>query len=194
MAEPRLELGLSTDMTNMKRINFRALGAQDLTRRLFDNFVRTQPVTLCWRKIDGVWTIEEDPFIDDWTEAEYRVLVDCLQNTVKTGGFVLGAFIDDKLKGFVSVEPTLFGSRKQYMDLSSIHVSQDVRAQGIGRQLFDRAKAFAKARGAEKLYISAHSAVESQAFYRAMGCKEAQEYNQSHVDKEPFDCQLECLL
>ena len=80
------------------------------------------------------------------------------------------------------------------MDLSSIHVSQDVRAQGIGRQLFDRAKAFAKARGAEKLYISAHSAVESQAFYRAMGCKEAQEYNQSHVDKEPFDCQLECLL
>lgn len=178
----------------MKRINFRALGAQDLTRRLFDNFVRTQPVTLCWRKIDGVWTIEEDPFIDDWTEAEYRVLVDCLQNTVKTGGFVLGAFIDDKLKGFVSVEPTLFGSRKQYMDLSSIHVSQDVRAQGIGRQLFDRAKAFAKARGAEKLYISAHSAVESQAFYRAMGCKEAQEYNQSHVDKEPFDCQLECLL
>lgn len=194
MAEPRLELGLSTDMTNMKRINFRALGAQDLTRRLFDNFIRTQPVTLCWRKIDGVWTIEEDPFIDDWTEAEYRVLVDCLQNTVKTGGFVLGAFIDDKLKGFVSVEPTLFGSRKQYMDLSSIHVSQDVRAQGIGRQLFDRAKAFAKARGAEKLYISAHSAVESQAFYRAMGCKEAQEYNQSHVDKEPFDCQLECLL
>ena len=194
MAEPRLELGLSTDMTNMKRINFRALGAQDLTRRLFDNFVRTQPVTLCWRKIDGVWTIEEDPFIDDWTEAEYRVLVDCLQNTVKTGGFVLGAFIDDKLKGFVSVEPTLFGSRKQYMDLSSIHVSQDVRAQGIGRQLFERAKAFAKARGAEKLYISAHSAVESQAFYRAMGCKEAQEYNQSHVDKEPFDCQLECLL
>lgn len=194
MAEPRLELGLSMDMTNMKRINFRALGAQDLTRRLFDNFIRTQPVTLCWRKIDGVWTIKEDPFIDDWTEAEYRVLVDCLQNTVKTGGFVLGAFIDDKLKGFVSVEPTLFGSRKQYMDLSSIHVSQDVRAQGIGRQLFDRAKAFAKARGAEKLYISAHSAVESQAFYRAMGCKEAQEYNQSHVDKEPFDCQLECLL
>lgn len=119
MAEPRLELGLSMDMTNMKRINFRALGAQDLTRRLFDNFIRTQPVTLCWRKIDGVWTIKEDPFIDDWTEAEYRVLVDCLQNTVKTGGFVLGAFIDDKLKGFVSVEPTLFGSRKQYMDLSS---------------------------------------------------------------------------
>ena len=178
----------------MKRIDFRALGVNDLTRRLFDGFVRTQPVNLCWRKIDGDWKIEEAPFIDDWTEAEYHELVDCLQHTVKTGGFVLGAFIGDKLKGFVSVEPALFGSRKQYMDLSSIHVSQDVRAQGIGRQLFERAKAFAKSHGAEKLYISAHSAVESQAFYRAMGCKEAQEYNRHHVEQEPFDCQLECLL
>lgn len=29
---------------------------------------------------------------------------------------------------------------------------------------------------AEKLYISAHSAVESQAFYKAIGCREAEEY------------------
>lgn len=32
-----------------------------------------------------------------------------------------------------------------------------------------------------KLYISAHSAVESQLFYKAMGCTEAQVYNQEHV-------------
>ncbi|MCI8896985.1 MAG: hypothetical protein HFI61_04170, partial [Lachnospiraceae bacterium] len=34
-------------------------------------------------------------------------------------------------------------------------------------------------------------AVETQAFYRAMGCVEAQEYNKEHVEKEPYDCQLE---
>ena len=45
---------------------------------------------------------------------------------------------------------------------------------------------------AKKLYISAHSAVESQAFYKAMGCVEAEEYNAEHVEKEPYDCQLEC--
>lgn len=39
-----------------------------------------------------------------------------------------------------------------------------------------------------------HSIVESQAFYRKMGCTEAQEYSQKHVEAEPFDCQLECML
>jgi len=80
------------------------------------------------------------------------------------------------------------------MDLSSIHVSQDMRGQGIGRELFSVAKRFARERKAKKLYISAHSAVESQAFYRAMGCREAEEYNLKHVEKEPYDCQLECDL
>ena len=45
-----------------------------------------------------------------------------------------------------------------------------------------------------KLYISAHSAVESQAFYKAMGCVEAEVYHQGHVEEEPYDCQLECGL
>ena len=56
------------------------------------------------------------------------------------------------------------------------------------------AKEWARKKGARKLYISAHSAVESQAFYRQMGCVEAELYNQSHVEKEPFDCQLEARL
>ena len=49
-------------------------------------------------------------------------------------------------------------------------------------------------KGAGKLYISAHSAVESQAFYKAMGCVEAKEINAAHAEKEPFDCQLEFSL
>ncbi len=86
------------------------------------------------------------------------------------------------------------GSRFQYLDLSSIHVSQDVRGQGIGKNLFSAAKRFARGKNAKKLYISAHSAVESQAFYRAMGCKEAEEYDAGHVKREPYDCQLEYVL
>ena len=56
------------------------------------------------------------------------------------------------------------------------------------------AKEWAKKKGAGKLYISAHSSVESQAFYRAMGCMEAEVYNSKHVEEEPCDCQLECRL
>lgn len=69
-----------------------------------------------------------------------------------------------------------------------------MRGQGIGKCLFAAAKEWAKENGAKKLYISAHSAVESQAFYRAMGCVEAEVYHQKHVEAEPYDCQLECLL
>ncbi len=175
-------------------ICYRKIKPEELDLNLFNAFIRRQIVDKCWRKVDGKWVIKEDPFIDDWSEEDYRLLVRCLQNTLLTGGFVYGAFINQELKGFVSVEGTPIGSKSQYMDLSSIHVSQDVRGQGIGRELFFAAKDFAKEKGAEKLYISAHSAVESQAFYKAMGCVEAEEYNAEHTEKEPYDCQLECVL
>lgn len=77
-----------------------------------------------------------------------------------------GAFYNGNLKGFVSVEPDLFGGEQNYLDLTSIHVSEDMRSKGIGAALFIAAKEWAKKNGAHKLYISAHSAVESQAFYK----------------------------
>ncbi len=171
---------------------YRELNADEITMTLFKAFERRQVVTDCWRKENGKWVVKSDPFIDDWGEDEYRKLIDCLKNTLKDRGLVYGALADGRLKGFVSVEGARFGSRLQYMDLSSLHVSQDMRRQGIGRKLFLAAVEFAKGKKAQKLYISAHSAVESQAFYKAMGCVEAEEYNSEHVEKEPYDCQLEC--
>jgi N-acetylglutamate synthase-like GNAT family acetyltransferase len=107
---------------------------------------------------------------------------------------VYAAFDGGRLKGFASVEPALFGRGQKYLDLSCIHVSEDMRGKGIGKVLFCAAKAWAKEHGARKLYISAHSAVETQAFYKAMGCVEAEVYHQEHVEREPYDCQLECVL
>lgn len=109
-------------------------------------------------------------------------------------GFIYGAFCSGKLKGFVSVPSEKIGENKEYMDLTNIHVSEDVRRRGIGKKLFEEATFWAQKQGAEKIYISAHSAVESQAFYKAMGCVEAKQYQQKHVEQEPFDCQLEYSL
>ncbi len=175
-------------------INYREIKINELNIDLFHTFQRRQVVTNCWRKKNNKWVIKNAPFIDDWGNDEYKELVRCLTNTIMTGGLVYGAFIEGELKGFVSVEGALMGSDLQYMDLSSIHVSQDVRGQGIGKTLFSIAKGFAQKNNAKKLYISAHSAVETQAFYRAMGCREAKEYNAEHVKREPYDCQLECDL
>lgn len=175
-------------------IQYKKLSADELTLELFNHFIRHQVVTKCWRKENEQWMIKDAPFIDNWNREDYQYLVSCLKNTVITGGFVFAAFYRGMLKGFVSVEPGLFGGEQRYLDLSSIHVSEDMRGRGIGSVLFLMAKEWAKEQGAKKLYISAHSAVESQAFYQKMGCEEAQVYHKEHVEKEPYDCQLECKL
>ncbi len=175
-------------------ICYRVLEAEEITQELFAGFIRHQVVEKCWRKIDGEWQIRDIAFVDDWTATDYETLIPCLQNTVLTGGIVFGAFWEGQLKGFASLGSKPLGRKKDYVDLSHIYVSEDMRGKGIGRELFGRAKIRAGEQGAKKLYISAHSAVESQAFYRAMGCVEAVEYDQEHVRLEPCDCQLECVL
>lgn len=176
------------------RIEYRRLEKEEICRELFGQFIRRQEVTKCWRREEGKWVVRDAPFIDDWSEEDYQLLVKCLKNTAKTGGAVWGAFCGGVLKGFASVESEPFGSRGQYLDLTSLHVSGDMRGEGIGRALFLKAGQWAKEQGAEKLYISGHSAVETQAFYRAMGCAEAEEYCRKHVEAEPYDCQLEYIL
>lgn len=178
----------------MSAIQYRNLSADEICPELFKGFIRHQVVEKCWRKENDEWVVRDDPFIDNWSEEDYKTLTSCLKRTITTGGFVAAAFYNETLKGFVSVEPTLFGEEQKYLDLSSIHVSEDIRKKGIGTELFLAAKAWAKKMGAKKLYISAHSAVESQAFYKKMGCVEAELYHKEHVEKEPYDCQLECLL
>ena len=73
---------------NTDGVLYRQLDADEIDRALFARFIRHQNVTLCHRRVNGAWVIREDPFTDDWTEEDYRILVDCLKNTVRTGGFV----------------------------------------------------------------------------------------------------------
>ena len=144
--------------------------------------------------MNGRWTVIDEVFTEQWNRDDFDRLIACLRHTLQTGGAVFGAFTCGVLKGFTSVESRLFGNNRDYVDLSSIHVSRDVRGQGTGRDLFRLAANWARAHGARKLYISAHSSVETQAFYAAMGCVEAAEYSRAHAEKEPCDCQLEFPL
>ncbi len=171
---------------------YRLLTGADLTPDLFREFSRRQEVTRVWRKIDGAWVIVPNVFTEDWGQREFEIACWCLKNTVNTGGFVCGAFAGGLLKGICSVESTPLGSRGQYREMTCLHVSDGFRGHGMGRKLFGIAKRFAKELGGEKLYISSHSSVESQAFYKAMGCREAEEYSPEHVAREPLDCQIEC--
>lgn len=178
----------------LEQAEYKELSIQKISRALFKNFERHQVVTKCLRKVDGAWVVADDPFIDQWNEAEYANVVEVLKNTLRGGGFVYAAYVNGSLKGFASVEALFLGAQREYLDLPYLHVSEDMRGRGIGKNLFQAAAAWARRQGAKKLYISAHSSVESQAFYRAMGCVEAKEYNPVHVESEPYDCQLEYVL
>lgn len=175
-------------------IRYRALEEREVDRQLFASFIRRQQVTLCWRKRGDRWDIQEDPFLDDWTEEDYQQLVIQLRRTIAAGGLCLGAFEEGVLKGFASVEAGLFGEKGNYLDLSNLHVSQDRRGRGIGTALFLAAGEWARRQGADRLYLSAHSAVETQRFYRKLGCVEAEYRHREHIAREPMDCQLEYRL
>ncbi len=170
----------------LKELNF-----ADLTIGLFKDFNRDQEVKKCWRRENGEWILKDVGFTERWNAANYRFLTECLQNTIKSGGTVYGAFDQEKLFGFASLENVFMGSRKQYLQLSSIHVSCEYRGGGIGKKLFALIAAKARQAGAEKLYISAHSAEETQAFYQALGCVDAGEIQAGPAAGEPYDRQLE---
>lgn len=178
----------------MGKIKYRKLEVDEINKDLFKDFNRYQRVTKCWRKVENNWVIKDIEFTEEWTSKEYEFLVKCLQNTANTGGVVFAAFNAESLAGFVSVENALFGRQKEYLQLSSIHVTFEGRGMGIGRKLFELAVNSARDMGAKKLYISAHSSIESQAFYKKLGCVEAVEYNEKLVAEEPCDCQLEFVL
>ena len=92
------------------------------------------------------------------------------------------------------MESNRFGTRKEYVELPYIHVSQELRGSGIGKRLFEICCEIAKQLGAEKLYIAAHPAVETEHFYKQMGCTLAREINPQILNKEPLDLQMERLL
>ncbi len=175
-------------------IKYRLLGIEDLATSLFEPFIRYQEVNGCYRKEENAWIIKDICFIEDWNNQDKEYLIECLQNTIKTNGFIYGAFNYDDLVGFVSVEGEYFGSTNQYLQLSSLHVSLPYRRLGIGKELFLLAETCARKTSASKLYLSTHSAKESQAFYRNLGCVDAQEVNQKLFDLEPVDCHLEYQL
>lgn len=170
------------------------LSEPEVGRELFQHFNRHQEVSRCWRKEGGVWKLKDIAFVEEWKDAEYEFLVKCLRNTIHTGGYVFGCFEEGKLIGFTSVESKHFGSKGQYVQLSCIHISCESRGKGYGKQLFQRAILAARRLGAKKLYISAHSSEETQAFYHALGCVEAKEYDKRLYAAEPCDCQLEYAL
>ncbi|MFR2188835.1 MAG: GNAT family N-acetyltransferase [Blautia sp.] len=173
---------------------YRKIEMEELKLELFRKFQRRQNVDRQLQKQGDAWVERPVSLVEEWSKEDYEFLLACLQDTIREGGVVFGAFEGNAVKGFASVSGNPLGYAGTYRDLTSLHVSRDMRGRGIGTRLFHLAAGWALAMGGQKLYIAANPAIESQFFYRALGCTDAQEPDEEHMKNAPKDRQLEYVL
>ena len=121
-----------------EKLVFRTLTAEEIVPERLAAFRRRQEVMLCYRRGEKGWEVRPDPFIDDWSEEERAAVVKTLQETARSGGFVQAAFFEGRAVGFAAVCKQPLGKKREYLDLSELHVSREWRRRGVGRRLSKR--------------------------------------------------------
>ncbi|MDX1805682.1 MAG: GNAT family N-acetyltransferase [Paenisporosarcina sp.] len=174
--------------------HYKELSIGELQDDFLSSFNRYQETQQVLVKTQDQLMMKVDSFIDDWDHEKKLSVVHTLRTCMQAGGIVIGVYQQMELIAFANVESNRFGTRKEYVELPYIHVTQELRGSGIGKRLFEICCEKAKQLGAEKLYIAAHPAVETQHFYKQMGCTLALEINPQILNKEPLDLQMEYTL
>lgn len=168
----------------------------------FWNIDRSEKIDNIYRFENGTLVLRPhslDPILRDWegevpgwppgaAEKITPILLDCFDR----GGWFFGAFESGELVGVVVLDSKRIGKYKDQLQLLFLHVSRSYRQKGLGTQLFELAKATARRRGANGLYISATPSENTVNFYLRLGCAVAAEPDQELFDLEPEDIHLEC--
>lgn len=175
-------------------IFIKELSLSDIDERILDHFNRYQEVKMVWRVENNQKVKKDNPFIEEWSNKDKQAIIQSFIKNIKDNGSVFGAFHENRLIGFASLAAEFIGYKKEYLNLMELHVSIDYRGKGLGRKLFQSCITHARKIGAGKLYISAHSSVETIYFYTKIGCVDAQWLWKEQLEREPYDCQMEYIL
>jgi N-acetylglutamate synthase-like GNAT family acetyltransferase len=175
----------------METIEYKELKFNSINKNILDYYNRYQEVKKCYRKENGKWIVKDIEYIENWDQNEIENVIKEFMETIKNGGYILGAYENNKLIGFATLINKRFGSNNQYIQLGHMHVSFGYRNKGIGKKLFELCINKAKGIGVEKIYISANTSEETQKFYLSIGCIDAEEINKELADNEPYDRQME---
>ena len=178
----------------MSSITFARLSDKNFTPNSMDEFLRHQKVTQAYKWIGDELVLIQTDHAYDWDLEKRRGIARLILRTISDGGFAFGAFEGDRAVGYILAAGKRFGSAQQYIEIALFHVSAHHRRMGIGKELFRLACDEARARGAQKLYISAGNAKETQDAYRRLGCIPAEEINPEATERAPGDIQLEYPL
>lgn len=166
-----------------------------ISLNMLDKFKRTQIVEKRYREAEGIEQIENASFTDDWsTDERHEIIKYYFMDADDHSMYNAGIYSGRDLIAFVSLDCDPIGDEKEYIQLKMLHVSQEFRGEGFGKILFQHAVNKAKLMTVEKLYISAHSAYESQKFYRNQGCVPAKWIHPTSKKQEPYDIQMEYEL
>ena len=185
----------------MKNFIYKELSINDLKDNLLDHFNRYQKINKYWKKNnDGVWILmnrndltngrknPDNIYDDDWDKNEKLTIINIkLRDSIINGGFVIGVYMNKKLIAFANLLGCLFGQNNEYIRLTMLHVSNEYRNRGIGKELFKICIEKAKKAGAKKIYISAHFSEETQSFYKKMGCVDTIELSNDISEYNPGD-------
>ena len=118
------------------------------------------------------------------------ILEDCYDR----GGWFWAAYDGDQLAGVAILDGEFMGKNNDQLQLTFLHVGGPYRDQGLGRRLFDAARAEARKRGAKRLYVSATPSEHTVRFYLGLGCRLTAEPDAKLFELEPEDIHLECAV
>ena len=165
----------------------------DQTNKISD-IDASQFIKRAWRMINQKLELIDLNYQSDGFPEGYQKHHEALKDTINHHGYAIGAFDDEQLVGFASLNKKMFGEKYNYVLLDQIFISLPYRQQGIGKNLFSYCAKKAKSWKADKLYICAGSAEDTIAFYNSLGCERAMEVNLELYESDPRDVQLEFKL
>ncbi len=172
-------------------LTFRHLSREELT--LVWSIDRSEVTDNVYHLENGALVLKSEHFdLRGWPpgEAEHYtpILLDCFDR----GGWCYGQFDGALLVGAAILESRFIGPRHDQLQLKFLHVRKAYRRQGLGRNLFELAKAAARAKGAKKLYVSATPSENTINFYLRSGCRVTAHPDPELLALEPLDIHLEC--
>jgi len=152
--------------------------------------------------IENIYTLREGKLVlepehydmQGWPPGEAEHYTVILSDCYNGGGLFWGAFKNDTLVGVSILESKFMGSGRDTLQLKFLHVSRDLRRQGLGTKLFQLAAEKAKTLGAKKLYISATPSENTVNYYMRLGCVLAGEIDPELFALEPEDIHLEYVI
>jgi predicted N-acetyltransferase YhbS len=175
----------------MKKVTERIMRRDEV--ELVRTIDRSELIEKVFHLVDGVLELRPERYdMQGWPAGELEKITPHLLECFDAGGWFLGAFDGPRLIGIAVLGSRFIGRKGDQLQLVFLHVSASHRREGIGRRLFEAARAEAHARGAARMYISATPSENTIHFYLRAGCEVCREPDPGLLAKEPDDIHLVC--